>query len=76
MQQIKVGIVISDKMNKSAVVKVTYKVKHPFYKKIITRSKNFKAGNEIGAKTGQTVKLSETKPISKSIHYQITEVLN
>lgn len=73
MQQIKSGVVISSKMNNVAVVKVTYKVKHPLYKKIMTVSKNFKAQNLIGAKEGQKVKLVETRPISKNVHFKILE---
>jgi len=74
--QSKFGVVSSTKMNKVAVVKVTYKVKHPFYKKIITTSRNFKAQNDIGAKVGQKVKLTETRPISKQVFFKISEALD
>lgn len=73
--QTKFGVVTSTKMNKVAVVKVTYKVKHPFYKKIITTNRNFKAQNDLGAEVGQKVKLVETKPISKQVFFKISEVL-
>ena len=73
--QTKLGVVSSTKMNKVAVVKVTYKVKHPFYKKIITTSRNFKAQNDLGAQVGQKVKLTETRPISKHVFFKISEVL-
>ena len=75
MPQSKVGTVISDKMEKTVVVKVTAKVKHPFYKKLITRSAKFKAHDEIGAKIGQTVKIVETKPLSKDVHFKVLEIL-
>lgn len=73
--QSKFGIVTSTKMNKVAVVKVTYKIKHPFYKKIITTNRNFKAQNDLGAKVGQKVKLAETRPLSKQVFFKILEVL-
>lgn len=71
----KFGVVTSTKMNKVSVVKVTYKVKHPFYKKIITQSRNFKAKNDLDAKVGQKVKLTETRPASKQVFFKISEVL-
>ena len=58
MPQVKIGTVLSDKMQKTIVVKVEMKTKHPLYKKIITRSKKIKARNDLGAKVGQTVKIT------------------
>ena len=60
------GVVVSDKADKTVVVKVERKVKHPLYGKIIRRSKKYHAhdeGNEY--KAGETVRIEETKPISK-----------
>lgn len=76
MPQIKTGIVVSSKMQKTVVVKVSTKVKHRLYKKLITKTKKFKAHDEIGVKIGQKVKIIETKPISKDIHFKVMEVLN
>lgn len=75
MKQTKEGIVVSNKMNKTVVVKVNSRVKHPFYKKIITKSKKFKVRDEIGVKVGQKVKIGETKPISKDVRFKIIEVI-
>ncbi|KKR78041.1 MAG: 30S ribosomal protein S17 [Candidatus Curtissbacteria bacterium GW2011_GWA1_40_9] len=75
MAQTKIGVVISDKMEKTVVVKISTKVKHPLYKKQITRSKNLKAHDEIGAKTGDKVKIAQTKPYSKSIAFKVMEVI-
>ncbi len=74
MTQVKWGIVKSAKMEKTVVVKVTTRTKHPFYNKLVTKFKNFKARNDIGATVGQKVKIEETKPISKDVHFKVTEV--
>jgi len=76
MPQIKTGVVVSNKMQKTVVVKVSTKVKHRLYKKLITKTKKFKAHDEIGVKIGQKVKIIETKPISKDIHFKVMEVSN
>ena len=60
------GIIVSDKTDKTVVVNVERRVKHPLYGKIIKRSKKYHAhdeGNEF--KQGETVRIEETKPISK-----------
>ena len=71
MPQVKEGVVVSAKMKKTVVVKVNMKVKHPLYKKIIVKSKKFKARDEIGVALGQKVKIAETKPFSKGVHFKI-----
>ena len=73
MPQVKEGVVVSNKMKKTVVVKVNMKVKHPLYKKIIVKSKKFKARDEIGVALGQKVKIAETKPFSKGVHFKILE---
>lgn len=73
--QVKLAQVISTKMEKTAVVKVDTSIKHPLYKKTINRSKKIKARNEIGAHVGRKVKIVETKPVSKDVHFKITEVI-
>lgn len=75
MSQSKIGVVISDKMKKTIVIKVVSKVKHPLYKKLIKRSKHIKAHDEMGVKVGETVKITKTKPYSKTVHFKVTEVI-
>lgn len=75
MAQVKTGIVVSDKMAGTVVVKTTAKIKHPLYKKQVTKSKKFKAHNEMSAKNGDTVKITETKPYSKSVYFKVTEII-
>ena len=65
-KRILIGTVVSDKTDKTVVVKVERKVKHPLYGKIIRRSKKYHAHDEDNAfKTGETVRIEETAPISK-----------
>lgn len=66
------GEVVSDKGNKTVVVKVERKIKHPLYNKIIRRSKNYAAHDEKNAcKVGDTIKIVETKPISKTKRWAV-----
>jgi len=71
MPQVKEGVVVSNKMKKTVVVKVNMKVRHPLYKKIIVKSKKFKARDEIGVALGQKVKIVETQPFSKDVHFKV-----
>lgn len=71
----KVGTVVSNKMQKTVVVKVTTIVKHPLYKKQMKRTKKFKAHDEIGVHFGQKVKIVEIRPISKDVHFKVLEVV-
>ncbi|BCA64177.1 MAG TPA: 30S ribosomal protein S17 [Sphingomonas sp.] len=71
------GLVVSDKGNKTVVVNVERKVKHPLYGKIIRRSKKYHAhdeGNEF--KQGETVRIEETAPISKLKTWKVIERVN
>lgn len=75
MALVKVGEVISNKMQKTVVVKVEFKTKHALYKKIITKTKKIKARDDIGVSVGQKIKISETKPFSKDVHFKVLEVI-
>ena len=65
------GEVVSSKNNKTIVVKVQRKFRHPFYGKVISRSKKYHAKNKY--KKGDLVKIIETKPISKLKTWQVLE---
>ncbi len=72
----KVGVVTSDKMQKSIVVAVERKVKHPKYGKFINRTTKFTAHDEENTcKIGDTVRIMEIKPMSKSKKWRLVEVL-
>ena len=71
-----IGIVTSDKMQKTVVVTVSRKVKHPMYGKYVTRKSKFKAHDEKNeAKIGDKVLLYETKPISKDKKWKVGKIL-
>lgn len=76
MSQIKQGTVVATKMQNTVVVKVIRKIKHPVYKKLVSRAKNFKVHDPIGVKPGQIVKIGETRPVSKDVHFKILEVVS
>ncbi len=72
----RIGVVTSDKMEKSGVIVVTRKVKHPKYGKFMIKSKKFMFHDESNeAGIGDTVKIMETKPLSKSKNWRLIEVL-
>ena len=68
------GVVVSTNSNKTIVVEVTRRFKHPFYEKIIKRSKKYHAHDEKNKfKEGETVSIVECKPISKKKTWQVIE---
>jgi small subunit ribosomal protein S17 len=72
----RVGRVISDKMQKSIVVAVERQIKHPIYGKFIKKTSTFHAHDERNeAHTGDLVRISETRPISKTKRWRLIEVL-
>ena len=72
----RVGIVISDKMDKTVVVAVIDNVRHPLYKKIVKRTVKFKAHDEQNAcGIGDTVMIMETRPISKDKRWRVVEII-
>ncbi|MDX2040942.1 MAG: 30S ribosomal protein S17 [Acidobacteriota bacterium] len=72
----KIGIVTSDKMQKTVVVRVDRLVKHPIYKRYVRKRTKFMAHNEIeGVGIGDQVRISETRPLSKLKRWRVVEVL-
>jgi small subunit ribosomal protein S17 len=70
------GIVVSDKMMKTVVVAIERRVKHPVYGKMMTRTKKLKAHDEENsAKTGDTVRIMETRPLSKDKRFRVVEIV-
>ena len=73
-KRILVGTVVSDKTDKTVTVKVERKVKHPLYGKIIRRSKKYHAHDEANEyKAGDTVRIEETRPISKTKTWKVLD---
>ncbi len=70
------GVVESNKMEKTVVVRVTTKVLHPLYKKYVTRSKKYMAHDENSeAGIGDTVRIIESRPMSKNKKWTLTEIV-
>ena len=70
------GVVVSDKMDKTIVVEVRTRVSHPLYGKIMNQTTKFKAhdeNNESGI--GDTVRVMETRPLSKDKHWRLVEIV-
>ena len=74
-RQEKVGLVTSDKMTKTVVVRVERLVRHPKYRRYIRRRTKFMAHNEIDAKTGDTVRIVETRPLSARKRWRVVEII-
>ena len=76
LRKTRVGVVSSDKMDKTVVVTVKDKIKHPLYKKIVNRTIKFKAHdekNECGV--GDKVLIMETRPLSKDKRWRVVEII-
>jgi small subunit ribosomal protein S17 len=71
----KIGIVVSDKMTKTVVVRVDRLVKHPVYRKYVKRRKKFMAHDEQGASIGDKVKIVETRPLSARKRWRVVEII-
>lgn len=72
----KIGVVVSDKMQKTCVVSVTSNVKHPLYKKVVKITKKFHVHDENNeCKVGDKVEIMETRPISKNTHFRLLSII-
>jgi small subunit ribosomal protein S17 len=75
-RKVRYGVVVSDKMDKTVVVSVDNIFRHPRYKKVVRKSKKFKAhdeNNECGI--GDKVKMMETRPLSKDKRWRVVEIV-
>ena len=76
LRKARTGKVVSDKMDKTIVVAVEDHVKHPLYKKIVKRTYKLKANDENNeCKIGDTVKVMETRPLSKDKRWRLVEIM-
>jgi small subunit ribosomal protein S17 len=72
----RVGLVVSDKMQKTVVVALERRVAHPIYGKMMVRTTNVKAHDEENsAKMGDTVRITETRPLSKDKRWRVVEII-
>ena len=76
LRKTRVGVVVSDKMDKTIVVAVKDSVQHPLYKKILKRTAKFKAHDEANeAGIGDRVEIMETRPISKDVNWRLVKII-
>lgn len=76
LRKTRVGVVVSDKMDKTIVVAVNDSVQHPLYKKILKRTKKFKAHDENNeAGIGDRVEIMETRKISKEVNWRLVKII-
>ena len=76
IRKTRVGVVVSDKMEKTVVVRVDRLVKHPIYKKYIHRHKKFKAHDEQNeCRAGDMVQIIESRPLSKEKRWRVQRIL-
>ena len=76
LRKSRTGLVVSDRMDKTVVVEIRERVKHPLYGKIVTKTKKLKAhdeANECGI--GDTVRIAETRPLSKDKCWRVVEII-
>ena len=76
MRKTRVGLVTSDKMDKTIVVTIRNRYKHPLYGKIVSHTKKFKAHDEETAcGIGDTVRIMETRPLSRDKRWRLVEII-
>ena len=69
------GVVVSDKMTKTVVVETTRTYRHPLYEKVVHDNRRVKAHDELGCQIGDTVRIVESRPISRHKHWVVEEIL-
>ena len=76
LRKTRVGMVVSDKMDKTVVVAIIDNVKHPLYKKIVERTVRLKAHDEKNeCRVGDRVEVMETRPLSKDKRWRVIEII-
>ena len=76
LRKTRVGTVVSDKMDKTIVVQVERRIRHPLYGRIITRRRKFKVHDENNAAAvGDRVRIMETRPLSKEKRWRLVEII-
>jgi small subunit ribosomal protein S17 len=75
-RKVRVGVVVSDRMEKTVVVRVDDQLRHPLYAKTVRRTSKLSAHDEANqARVGDTVRVMETRPLSKSKRWRVVEIL-
>ena len=76
LRKTRVGIVVSDKMDKTVVIAINDNVRHPLYKKIVKRTVKLKAHDELNeCRVGDRVEVTETRPLSKDKRWRVVNII-
>jgi small subunit ribosomal protein S17 len=76
LRKVRVGVVVSNKMDKTIVIAVKRKVKHPIYGKFVNKTSKFNAHDEANnCNIGDTVRIMETRPLSKTKNWRLVEII-
>jgi len=75
-RKVRTGVVVSDKMDQTVLIRIDRKVRHPLYKKTVARSNKLAAHDENNdAHVGDTVRVMETRPLSKTKRWRVVEIV-
>ena len=74
-RKVRTGVVVSDKMQKTVTVTLTRRFAHALYGKQVVRTKHVHAHDDQGAKAGDTVRIMETRPLSKTKRWRVIEIV-
>jgi small subunit ribosomal protein S17 len=75
-RKVRTGVVVSDKMDKTVLVRIDRKMRHPLYRKTVARSNKLAAHDETNdAHVGDTVRVMETRPLSKTKRWRVVEIV-
>lgn len=74
-RKVREGIVVSNKMEKTVVVRVERRIQHPLYGKVMRRTERFKAHDLLGCDEGDRVEIMETRPMSKDKRWRVVQIL-
>jgi small subunit ribosomal protein S17 len=74
-RKVRQGVVVSNKMDKTVVVKIERRVQHPLYRKTVIKTEKFKAHDLHACDIGDTVELMETRPLSRDKRWRVTRII-
>jgi small subunit ribosomal protein S17 len=74
-RKVRMGVVVSDRRDKTVTVEVTDAMRHPKYGKTVRRRRRLHAHDELQARNGDTVRIMETRPLSKTKRWRVTEIV-
>lgn len=75
LRKVRTGLVVSNKMQKTVVVRIERRTQHPLYGKVVIRSEKFKAHDDLSCDIGDLVEIMETRPLSRDKRWRVTQIL-